>query len=116
MSIAIKRIYSPEESKDGYRVLIDRLWPRGIKKEKANIDNWLKEIGPSTPLRKWFGHDPARWESFKKKYQAELKDNEALSELRKIAQDHKKVTLLYGAKDEEHNHAVVLMKLLGSKR
>ena|ERR1700733_4838846 len=115
MPVAIKRIYSPFESTDGYRVLIDRLWPRGIKKEKANIDSWLKEIGPSTPLRKWFGHDPERWTSFRKKYQEELKDNETLSELRKIVKQHKKVTLLYGAKDEEHNHAVVLMELLGSK-
>lgn len=111
-SIRIKRIYEPVEAKDGSRVLIDRLWPRGIKKENAHIDQWMKPVAPSTELRKWFAHDPAKWESFQKKYKAELKKTSALDELITYIKKYKKVTLLYAAKDEQHNHAVVLQELL----
>lgn len=111
-SIQIKRIYEPVEAKDGFRILIDRLWPRGIKKENAHIDGWIKSVAPSTELRKWFAHDPAKWESFKKKYKVELKKTSALDELIAYIKKNKKVTLLYAARDEQHNHAVVLQELL----
>ena len=113
MQIAVKRAYDPPDSKDGYRVLVDRLWPRGIKKEDAGIDQWLKEVAPSTKLRTWFGHDPAKWKEFKKRYKEELKANEAWDELQALTKEKKKITLVYAAKDEEHNQAVVLAELLG---
>ncbi len=113
MQVAIKRIYDPAGPKDGYRILIDRLWPRGIKKDAAAIDQWLKEVAPSTKLRTWFGHDPEKWKEFKKKYKDELDGNEAWNELEALAKAKKKITLLYGAKDEVHNQAVVLAELLG---
>jgi uncharacterized protein YeaO (DUF488 family) len=113
MQVAIKRIYDPADPKDGYRILVDRLWPRGFKKDAAEIDQWLKEVAPSTTLRTWFGHDPARWKEFKKKYKDELEDNAAWNELRALSKAKKKITLLYGAKDEVHNQAVVLAELLG---
>jgi len=108
MQVAIKRAYDAPDPKDGYRVLVDRLWPSGIKKENAEIDLWLKEVAPSTKLRTWFGHDPAKWEEFKKKYEDELKDNETWEELQILAKAKAKITLVYAAKDEEHNQAVVL--------
>src|SRR6185369_3253363 len=110
--IRIKRIYEPIESTDGYRVLVDRLWPRGIKKEKADIDLWLKEIAPSTELRKWVHADPGRWKQFVTKYHKELKDSEAVETLKSIIKKHKTVTLLYATKNEEQNHALVLKDLL----
>lgn len=111
MSVSLKRAYEKPSSDDGTRVLVDRLWPRGVRKEKARIDVWLKEVAPSTQLRKWFGHDPEKWPEFQKRYRAELKGSAALAELRKLArQGH--VTLVYGAKDKDHNDAVVLAKLL----
>lgn len=113
MQIAVKRAYDPPDSKDGYRVLVDRLWPRGIKKENAEIDQWLKEVAPSTKLRTWFGHDPEKWKEFKKRYREELKKNEAWVELQTLAKEKKKITLVYAAKDEEHNQAVVLAEMLG---
>ena len=94
-SIRIKRIYEPVETKDGSRILIDRLWPRGIKKENAHVDYWMKAVAPSTELRKWFAHDPAKWESFQKKYKEELKKTGALDELISYIKKYKKVTLLY---------------------
>lgn len=97
---------------DGYRVLVDRLWPRGVAKDKAHIDSWLKEVGPSNELRNWFGHDPAKWSAFQKKYAAELAQSPAVKELQEIVRKHKTVTLLYGAKDEQHNQAVVLRDYL----
>jgi uncharacterized protein YeaO (DUF488 family) len=107
----LKRAYEAPADSDGTRVLVDRLWPRGVSKAKARIDVWLKDVAPSTQLRKWFGHDPAKWPEFQRRYRAELKGSPALAELRKLArQGH--VTLVYGAKDEEHNDAVVLAKLL----
>jgi len=112
MQIATKRIYVPSDSKDGYRVLVDRLWPRGIKKDAAEIDVWLKDVAPSSDLRVWFGHDPKKWNEFKKRYKEELKDNVSWSELQALAKTKTKITLLYGAKDEEHNQAVVLAEWL----
>lgn len=112
MEINIKRIYEPASGSDGYRILVDRLWPRGIKKTEAKIDKWMKEAAPSNDLRKWFGHDPEKWKSFVAKYREELKGSEALKELRSELRHHKKVTLLYSAKDEEHNQARVLLSIL----
>jgi uncharacterized protein YeaO (DUF488 family) len=112
MSVVVKRIYEPAASQDGYRILVDRLWPRGIKKEDAVIDTWLKEVAPSTELRKWFHGGEGSFAGFKKKYLVELKDNPALQELKALVKENKKVTLLYGAKDEEQNHALVLVGLL----
>ena len=115
MKIEIKRVYEEPEKEDGFRILVDRLWPRGLTKEKAKVDLWLKEIAPTTELRKWFAHDPEKWAEFKKRYLAELKENkDALS---KIKQEMKKgnVTLLYAAKDEAHNEAQVLLNNLKEK-
>jgi uncharacterized protein YeaO (DUF488 family) len=115
MSIIIKRIYEPFSKSDGYRILVDRLWPRGIKKEDAHIDIWLKEAAPSTELRKWFGHDPEKWEQFITKYKAELKDSDAFTTLTELIHDHNTVTLLYGAKDEQHNQALALKQFITVK-
>lgn len=112
MSVVVKRIYEPAAPRDGYRILVDRLWPRGIKKEDAAIDTWLKEVAPSTELRKWFHGGEGSFADFKKKYLAELKENPALKELIALVKANKKVTLLFGAKDEEENHAIVLAGLL----
>lgn len=116
MVINIKRVYETPETSDGNRILIDRLWPRGLTKEKADIYLWLKEIAPSSDLRKWFGHDPVKWEEFKKKYHAELKANKQV--MQKLISEIKKgnVTLVYGARDEEHNDAVVLKQYLEKEK
>ena len=111
----LKRVYLPAEETDGYRILVDRLWPRGISKEKAKIDLWLKEVAPSNELRKWFGHDPERFNAFTERYKAELQASGALEELRQAIQEHPNVTLLYAAHDEQHNNAVVLQELLETK-
>jgi len=95
-------------------VLVDRLWPRGIKKESAKIDTWLKDVAPSTKLRQWFHKDRTQWAEFQKKYKQELKDNPAWEELQDLAKQHKTLTLLYSAKDEERNHALILEKMLGA--
>ncbi len=110
--IRIKRIYEPPAATDGRRVLVDRLWPRGVSKDEAKVDEWLKEIAPSNELRTWFGHDPAKWAEFRTRYRDEIKGHgELLDRLRTEA--HKgTVTLLFAAKDEEHNNAVVLKELL----
>lgn len=111
-SIAIKRVYEPAEESDGQRVLVDRLWPRGVRKEDGRLDLWLKEIAPSDELRKWFGHDPERWAEFQKRYREELKGKgEAVEQLRGLIAKGK-VTLLFGAHDEKHNNAVVLADYL----
>ncbi len=111
--IQIKRVYEPASNKDGYRVLVDRLWPRGMTKEAGKIDLWMKEVAPSDELRKSFCHDVKKWPAFQKKYQVELKTKTALlAELKKMEKEHKIVTLLFGAKDEEHNQAVVLANVL----
>ncbi len=108
----IKRVYEPAEATDGKRILVDRLWPRGLSKERAKVDEWLREVSPSAELRKWFGHDPAKWDEFRRRYAAELKGKEdVLDGLRAVARKGT-VTLLYGAKDEEHNQAVALLGIL----
>ena len=108
----VKRIYEPAAHEDGVRVLVDRVWPRGVSKSKARIDTWMKEIGPSTELRKWFGHDPARWTEFRRRYRIELTERGTLlKELRAIARNGP-LTLVYSAKDEHHNQAVVLRERL----
>ena len=108
----IKRIYEPAAAADGTRILVDRVWPRGVSKEEAAVDVWLKEVAPSTELRKWFGHEPERFGAFRERYLEELKENPAVDELKALAADHEVVTLLYGAKDEVHNQAVILQELL----
>lgn len=108
MELYIKRVYEKPAKEDGTRILVDRLWPRGLTKEKARVDLWLKEIAPSTELRKWFGHDPAKWDEFQKRYRAELRMNKEQVSLLKEEQKKGIVTLVYGAKDEEHNEALVL--------
>lgn len=111
-TISIKRVYDQPQQTDGFRILIDRLWPRGLSKEKAKVDLWLKEIAPSTELRKWFNHDPEKWKEFAKRYKAEIKKNiEALTLLKSKIKEGK-VTLVYGAKEERYNDAVVLQKIL----
>jgi len=106
----IKRVYELPDKHDGRRILVDRLWPRGLTKEKACIDLWLKDIAPSTELRKWFDHDPCRWDEFKERYLDELKGNSEQIQLLKQELDTGIVTLVYGAKDEEHNQAVVIQE------
>lgn len=111
--IKIKRIYDQPAKEDGFRILVDRLWPRGISKEKAKVDLWLREIAPSNDLRKWFSHDPKKWEDFKIRYERELKGKQEL--LHKIKEAEKEkgiVTILYSARDKEHNNAVVLNAIL----
>lgn len=110
--ILVKRVYEPAAKSDGFRVLVDRLWPRGLSKESAHIDLWLRDIGPSTELRKWFNHDPARWAEFQRRYYAELKEKATLLATIKKHAKTKPVTLLYSAKDEQHNQAVVLRSFL----
>ncbi|TPN01828.1 DUF488 domain-containing protein [Mesorhizobium sp. B2-1-3A] len=106
--IAVKRIYEAPDKADGQRVLVDRIWPRGVSKEHAALALWLKEIAPSDELRKWFGHEPARWAEFRERYRVELDGNdEAVAQLRGLLGEGK-VTLLYGAHDEAHNNAVAL--------
>jgi uncharacterized protein YeaO (DUF488 family) len=109
---AVKRVYDKPAKEDGMRILVDRLWPRGLTKQKAAIDFWMKEIAPSTELRKWFGHDPDKWSEFRKKYLKELKANK---DPVLVLKEHLKkgpVTLVYGARDQEHNEALVLKELL----
>ncbi|WEK21565.1 MAG: DUF488 domain-containing protein [Candidatus Pedobacter colombiensis] len=110
--IKIKRIYEPASKGDGFRILVDRLWPRGMKKEDANIQLWLKEISPSTELRKWFDHQPQKWEVFKKGYMEELATNKAVKELLKVYETQPDITLLYAAHDQQYNHALVLLDFL----
>ena len=112
MTIKLKRVYEAPSKADGTRILVDRLWPQGLSKEKAHVDLWLKEVAPSTELRRWFAHDPAKWAEFQTRYHAELKQNSDQIALLKQALAKGPATLLYGAKDKEHNEAVVLQKLL----
>ena len=108
----IKRIYESPESDDGYRVLVDRLWPRGISKERAALDEWAKEIAPTNELRQWFNHDPEKFAEFESRYTEELDTNSVAATLKQQWQIHPVVTLLYSAKDIEHNQAVVLQQWL----
>jgi uncharacterized protein YeaO (DUF488 family) len=110
--IKLKRAYGPPSARDGTRILIDRLWPRGVSKSDAGIDRWVKDIAPSTALRKWFGHDPARWQEFRRRYVAEIRDHaDTLAELRAAARKGP-ITLVFAARDELHNDAVVLRDVL----
>jgi uncharacterized protein YeaO (DUF488 family) len=112
VDIRLKRIYEPAASSDGYRVLIDRLWPRGISRERAKLDDWERELAPSTELRKWFGHEPSRFEEFRRRHIEELRNERPrLTELRRRARTGR-LTLVYAAQDVEHNDAVVLAEVL----
>lgn len=111
--LSLKRVYDVPSSDDGFRILTDRLWPRGLTKEKAKVDVWAKDVAPSGELRKWFAHDPEKWPEFKKRYLAELRANkDAVDAMREHIAGHDKATLLFGAKDTEHNQAVVLRDFL----
>lgn len=116
MRISIKRVYEKPSSGDGFRILVDRLWPRGLTKEKARVDLWLREVGPSNDLRKWFAHDPARWSEFRRRYAVELRGKQALLDQIVEHASSGPVTLLFGAKDEEHNQAVALKGFLQQER
>jgi uncharacterized protein YeaO (DUF488 family) len=111
MTFRIKRVYEDASRADGQRILVDRLWPRGLKKTDAALDDWMKDVAPSVPLRRWFDHDPERFAQFKRKYKAELRGNAALDKLRQRGKA-RRVTLLYAAHDPEINHAVVLKSVL----
>jgi uncharacterized protein YeaO (DUF488 family) len=111
--IHLKRAYDPVSPDDGYRMLVERLWPRGLTKEKATLDLWLKEIAPSPELRKWFSHDPQKWQEFSNRYWAELDDNhEAVSQLRQILEREGHVTFVYAARDMQHNSAALLREYI----
>lgn len=114
MEIHLQRVYSPKGSTRGKRILVDRVWPRGVTKDALKLDLWLRELAPSTELRKWFGHDPRRWEAFQRRYRSELRRPERQAQLRELRAliDKGPVTLLYGARDEDHNQAVALKKFL----
>jgi uncharacterized protein YeaO (DUF488 family) len=111
--IKLKRVYDPPEKEDGFRVLVERLWPRGMTKEKAKLDEWLKEVAPSVELRKWYGHDINKWDEFQRRYREELNSHpEAVDELRELMEKHRNVTFIYAAKDEQHNSALLLRDYL----
>jgi uncharacterized protein YeaO (DUF488 family) len=111
-NVRLKRAYEPPEKKDGARILVDRLWPRGVSKEEARLDEWIKEIAPSGELRTWFGHDPQRWDEFRKRYRSELEEHsETLKDLRRRAREGP-ITLVYSARDEIHNDAAVLRNVI----
>lgn len=112
MSMNIKRVYEEPTSGDGYRVLVDRIWPRGVSKERAQLGEWLKGVGPSTELRNWFNHEDAKWGEFQSRYRVELDENPDVATLRKIAHEHDVVTLVYSAHSESENQAVVLRDYL----
>ena len=116
MNIKIKRAYAEPEKSDGFRILVDRLWPRGLTKEKVKVDLWLKEIAPSNELRKWFAHDPKKWPEFQSRYMDELKSRREQLHVLKEKSHEGTVTLLFAAKDEEHNEAVILQRLLLHKQ
>lgn len=115
VNVRLKRVYDEQSPSDGYRVLVDRLWPRGVSKEKLRLDEWCKEVAPSTELRQWFGHDPDKFTEFEERYRAELESDDAsqaVEHLRKVAAKGA-LTLLFAAKNADHNHAVVLRNVLG---
>jgi uncharacterized protein YeaO (DUF488 family) len=114
--IHLKRVYEKPSRDDGSRILVDRLWPRGLSKDRAAVALWMKDVAPSTELRKWFGHDPAKWKEFQTRYCNELRDKkESIDQLKEEAKKHT-VTLVYGARDEEHNEAIVLKQVLERRR
>ena len=115
MEIRVKRIYEPPEPADGYRLLVDRLWPRGVSKANAALDAWMREVGPSSELRRWFGHDASRWQEFKRRYGVELDiRHDLVAEILSLARD-RPVTLLYSARDPDHNQVVALAAYLAAK-
>ena len=115
--IQLKRVYEKPSRKDGVRILVDRLWPRGLTKERAAVTLWLKDVAPSSELRKWFGHDPVKWKEFQVRYRKELRQKKDVLKLLKQKSEERTVTLVYGARDEQHNEAVVLRKIVeGRKR
>ncbi len=112
MDIKLKRVYLPAEPTDGFRILVDRLWPRGLKKEEVHVDLWSKDMGPTHELRHWFAHIPERFPEFAERYEAEVRANEDWAEFQRVVHSHDVVTLLFAAKDEQNNNAVVLARLL----
>lgn len=110
--IQLKRVYEPASKDDGFRILVERLWPRGMSKQRAQVDLWLKEVAPSPELRSWYAHDVEKWAEFQKRYRAELRENPAVDKLKSILREHKTVTFIYAAHDEEHNSALVLKEFL----
>ncbi len=113
MGVRVKRVYEEPSARDGYRVLVDRLWPRGLTKERARVDLWLRDIAPSTDLRKWYGHDEAKWPVFSERYRGELeRHGELLDLLQDLDREHGTLTLLFAARDEAHNEADVLAEVL----
>ncbi len=115
MEIRVKRIYEPPEPVDGVRLLVDRLWPRGVSRESTSLDAWMREVAPSSELRRWFGHDASRWQEFKRRYAVELGTRQDLvAEILSLARD-RPVTLLYSARDPDHNQAVALAEYLAAK-
>ena len=115
MTVTIKRVYEDAAADDGYRVLVDRLWPRGVSKPRAAVDLWLKDVAPSPQLRTWWNHDPETMDEFTQRYRAELDTNDSLRELRDVISQHPVVTLLYGARDPHVNHAAVLLEYLSAE-
>ena len=114
--IRLKRVYEKPSRQDGFRVLVDRLWPRGLSKERASVDLWVKEVAPSTKLRQWFAHDAAKWQPFTRRYRRELRGQKPSLELLKQKSRGHTVTLVYGARDEDHNEAVVLKAVLDGRK
>jgi uncharacterized protein YeaO (DUF488 family) len=115
--IRIKRVYLDWSKEDGFRILVDRLWPRGLTKERAHVDTWLKDIAPSDALRKWFHHEPRKWVGFEKRYRAQLKlQKDAIAEIKGLEKKDGTVTLIYGSKDEKENQAVVLANVLKGRK
>jgi len=114
LKIFIRRAYDDPTQEDGYRVLVDRVWPRGRSKETLKLDEWVRELAPGTELRKWFGHDPQRWDAFQQRYRSELDSEEMQARMRQLLSDAggQPITLVYGARDEEHNQAIVLRDVL----
>lgn len=113
--LQLKRAYEPPAPTDGYRVLVDRIWPRGVRKEEAAIDEWMKEIAPSTALRQWFAHDPAKWPEFQRRFKEELRERDDMLRRLTSMASRGRVTLVFGARDEEHNDAVVLASVLRAR-
>jgi uncharacterized protein YeaO (DUF488 family) len=114
--VKVKRVYEPPSRTDGLRVLVDRLWPRGLTKERAAVDLWLKDLAPSTELRKWFAHDPTKWKQFEARYRTELREKKDAIKLLKEKSKERTLTLLFGARDEEHNEALVLKQILEGRK
>ncbi len=114
--IQLKRVYEKPGREDGLRILVDRLWPRGLTKERAAVNLWLKDVAPSTELRKWFDHDPAKWKEFQARYRQELREKKDALKLLQQKSEEQTITLVYGARDEEHNDALVLKRILEGKK